>query len=128
MVNAILLHIVSNISDAEVDVGIIPEFRMESTRFEYAATSYGGVVDFLIVKGPPATISKLLNSDFTNTYLLMSSLAAEFLLVGPQLAFTNPHMVEHVSSNIYEAKRGDGLRDAVPQATMASASYCRQHK
>jgi hypothetical protein len=31
---------------------------MESTRFEYAATSYGGVVDFLIVKGPRASISK----------------------------------------------------------------------
>ena len=59
LVNAILLHIVSNISDAEVDVGIIPEFRMESTtQFEYAATSYGDVVNFLIVKGPPASISK----------------------------------------------------------------------
>src|SRR5882762_2284190 len=35
-------------------------FRTELTRFEYAATgtSYGGVVDFLIVKGPPASISK----------------------------------------------------------------------
>jgi len=32
-------------------------FRTELTRFEYAATgtSYGGVVDFLIVKGPPAS-------------------------------------------------------------------------
>ena len=66
LVNAILLHIVSNISDAEVDVGIIPEFQMESTRFEYAATSYGDVVNFMIVKGPPASISKYwyLNSDF----------------------------------------------------------------
>jgi hypothetical protein len=58
LVNAILLHVVSNISGVEVDVSIVPEFRMESTRFEYAATSYGGVVDFLIVKGPPASISK----------------------------------------------------------------------
>ena len=49
---------VSNISGVEVDVSIVPEFRMEPTRFEYAATSYGGVVDYLIVKGPPASISK----------------------------------------------------------------------
>ena len=49
---------VSNISGVEVDVSIVPEFRMAPTRFEYAATSYGGVVDFLIVKGPPASISK----------------------------------------------------------------------
>src|ERR1700685_3324802 len=47
-------HVVSNISGAEVDISIVPEFRTESTQFEYAATSYGGVVDFLIVKGPPA--------------------------------------------------------------------------
>jgi hypothetical protein len=85
LVNAILLHVVSNISSTEVDVSIIPEFRMAATRFEYAATSYGGVVDFLIVKGPPASI--------------------EFLLGGPQLAFTDPDMVKHLSSNIYEAKR-----------------------
>ena len=50
-------HVVSNISGAEVDISIVPEFRTESTRFEYAAT-YEGVVDFLIVKGPPAAISK----------------------------------------------------------------------
>lgn len=58
MVNAVLLHVVSNISGVEADVGIVPKFRMEPTRFEYAATSYGGVVDFLIVKGPPASIGK----------------------------------------------------------------------
>ena len=58
LVNAILLHVVSNISGTEVDVSIIPEFRMAATRFEYAATSYGGVVDFLIVKGPPASIGQ----------------------------------------------------------------------
>jgi len=58
LVNVILLHIVSNISGVEIDVSIVPEFWMESMRFEYAATSYGGFVDFLIVKGPPASISK----------------------------------------------------------------------
>lgn len=58
LVNAILLHIVSNLSRNGVDVSIVPEFRMEPTRFEYAATSYGGIVDFLIVKGPPASIGQ----------------------------------------------------------------------
>ena len=57
MVNIILLHVVSKIGGTEVDVSIVPEFRMDATRFEYAATSYGGVVDYLIVKGPPAAIS-----------------------------------------------------------------------
>jgi len=103
LVNIILLHVVSNISSVEVDVSIVPEFRMDSTRFEYAAT-YGGVVDFLIVKGPPASIKFLLGG-------------------GPQLAFTDPDMVKHFSSNIYEAKR-DGFRDAIPQAAMAERQDC----
>jgi hypothetical protein len=64
LVNIILLHVVSNISNVEVDVGIVPEFRMDSTRFEYAPTSYGGIIDSLIVKGPPASISMKFSSDF----------------------------------------------------------------
>lgn len=58
LVNAILLHVVSNLSGAEVNIGIVPEFTMESTRFEYASTSYGGIVDFLIFKGSLDPISK----------------------------------------------------------------------
>ena len=56
----ILLHVVSNITVAEVDASIVPEFQMDLTRFGYtaAATSYGGVVDFLIVQGPLAFIGK----------------------------------------------------------------------
>jgi len=64
----------------------------------------------------------------SSTFLAHSIIIrAGFLLGGPQLAFTDPDMVKHFSSNIYEAKR-DGFRDAIPQAAMAGASYCRQHK
>jgi len=73
--------VVSNISGVEVDVSIVPEFRMEPTRFEYAATSYGGVVDYLIVKGPPASISK---DEFYFPTLLISSLSVQnFYSVAP---------------------------------------------
>ncbi len=34
LVNAIVMHVVSNISDLTVEVGVIPKFRMEPTRFE----------------------------------------------------------------------------------------------
>ena len=44
--------------------------------------------------------------------LPLSSL--EFLLGEPQLAFTNPDMVQLLSSKIYEAKKEE-LRDAVPR-------------
>jgi hypothetical protein len=41
------LQVVSTIGGIEVDVGIVTGFKMEPTRFEYAATSssYRGVVD-----------------------------------------------------------------------------------
>jgi hypothetical protein len=97
---------------------------MDPTRFEYASTSYGGVVDFLIVRGPPASISQpvLMNLPKRLTHLRLG-----FVLGKPHLAFANPDIVKNLSSNIYEAKK-HGLGDAIPQATMAAASYCRQHK
>lgn len=77
LVSVVLLHVVSNISDVEVDVSIVPKFRMDSTRFEYAATSYEGVVDFLIVKGPPASISKCKITPGFRLHLLIPSSSAQ---------------------------------------------------
>ena len=38
-------------------------------------------------------------------------------------------MIKLLSSNIYGAKRGKAeLDDVVPQAAVALASFCRQHK
>ena len=52
-VSAILLHVVSNLSGEDIDVNVIPKFRMPvDTRFEYAQNA--GVVDYLIVKCPKA--------------------------------------------------------------------------
>ncbi|KAF8802040.1 hypothetical protein BYT27DRAFT_7197515 [Phlegmacium glaucopus] len=106
LVSAVLLHVVSNISGPEVDVSIVPEFQIEPKKVGYTATSYEGIVNFLLVKGPPASI--------------------KFILDGPQLAFTDPDMFKHISSSIYEAGRV-GFGDAVSEATMACASYCQQH-
>jgi hypothetical protein len=58
LINAILLHVVSNLSGADINVGIIPKFQIESTHSKHAATCYGNIVDFLIVKGPLNYIRK----------------------------------------------------------------------
>lgn len=58
LINAIILHVMSILSDAEVDVSMVPDFWMKLMQFEAIATSYGGFVDFLIVKGPPINIGK----------------------------------------------------------------------
>jgi hypothetical protein len=54
----VLLHVTSNMSDSQTAIGIVPEFRINATKLEQTTTSYGGVIDYLIVNGPPSTISK----------------------------------------------------------------------
>jgi len=80
-------------SDSGTAVGIVPEFRINATKLEQTTTSYGGIIDYLIVKGPPSII--------------------EFLLSLPHLTFSNPDIIQTISSNIYEAKK-EGFRDAIP--------------
>jgi hypothetical protein len=58
LVNMVLLHVTSNMSDSQTAVGIVPEFRINATKLEQTTTSYGGVIDYLIVNGPPSTISE----------------------------------------------------------------------
>ena len=51
LVSTILLHVASNLSGEDMDVNVIPKFRMPvDARFEYAQNA--GVVDYLIVKCP----------------------------------------------------------------------------
>ena len=58
LTTTILAHVVLNIIRNGVDVGVIPNFRMEASEFEDAATCYGHIVDFQIVSGLPDTISQ----------------------------------------------------------------------
>ena len=60
--------------------------------------------------------------------LLLNMLSHEaFLLEEPTVEFSNPYMIETMSSNMYEAKKYEE-RATVRQASMAMASLCRQHK
>ena len=98
---------------------------MEASKFEYAATCSGDIVDFQIVRGPPDAISqdkisfvsfgRQINYDIVFT---------EFILCDPKLAFANPEMDKYLSSNVYQAK-GERFKDSLPQAAMAAASYVR---
>jgi len=55
-------------------------------------------------------------------------LPSEFLLADPTGMLANPDEIKGaVTSNIFEAKR-DNVRAALPQAIIAAASYCKQHK
>ena len=53
---------------------------------------------------------------------------SEFLLADPTGILANPDEVKGtITSNIFEAKR-DNVRAALPQAVIAAASHCKQHK
>jgi hypothetical protein len=73
LTSTILPHVVSNLSRNGVDVGIIPDFRMETSGFEYTATCFGDMVDFQIVRGPPDSISQDKVSCFTCLLILLLS-------------------------------------------------------
>lgn len=110
MVNAILLHVVSNISGFDFDVSIVPEFRMESTRFEYAATSYGGVVDFLIVKGPPDSISNYgLPLSFRFSALLIPPSSVQNFYLGDLSSRLRTQIWSNISRQTFTKPREMGL-------------------
>jgi len=49
MINAMLLHIASNLNSAENGVAIVPEFCIDNTQLEPTGYTYGGVVDYMII-------------------------------------------------------------------------------
>jgi hypothetical protein len=54
LINAILVHIASNLDTAVQGVAIAPEFRIPSTVLESGGSSYAGAVDYLMVLGKPS--------------------------------------------------------------------------
>jgi len=58
LIDMILLHLASNLSSNEDGVGIICELPIGSAKFEYSGTSYGGILDYLVVNGPQDSIGQ----------------------------------------------------------------------
>ncbi|KAG2091028.1 uncharacterized protein F5147DRAFT_823441 [Suillus discolor] len=90
-------------------VNIFPEFPIPGAIFnqleESVKRSFSGVVDFLVTKLP---------AQYTG-----------FLLTNPTKTLVDlGNTQEPISSNIFEAKR-DRVREGLPQATIAAASYCQ---
>jgi len=107
LINLLLLRVVSAMCTEDMDVNVIPEFPIPKTTFP-GSFSFGGVVDLLLTKLP---------SRYTR-----------FLLEDPTSALGNPGAIDGpMTSNFFEAKR-DNVRAAIPQAVMAVASHCIQHK
>jgi hypothetical protein len=110
LINMILLHLASTMQSDQSQVNIIPEFPIPKTTFDTddGGQSFSGVVDFLLATVPPKY--------------------SRFLLDNPVGALANPDAISgSLTPTIIEAKK-DKLFLAIPQATIAVASYCKQHK
>jgi len=109
LINMILLRLASAMQNEKIQLNIIPEFPIPKTTFETDSgeQTFSGVVDFLLARIPPKY--------------------SRFLLDNPVGALANPDDATwSLTPTIIEAKR-DKLTLAVPQATVAVASYCKQH-
>ncbi|KAG2118706.1 uncharacterized protein F5147DRAFT_832565 [Suillus discolor] len=107
LINTLLLRVVSVMCPDTATVNIIPEFPIPSTIFNQgsARRSFSGIVDFLVTKLP---------TPYTG-----------FLLTNPTKTLVDlGNTQEPTSPNIFEAKR-DRVREGLPQATIAAASYCQ---
>ncbi|KAG2093296.1 uncharacterized protein F5147DRAFT_657437 [Suillus discolor] len=111
LINMFLLRLASVMRNEEAEVNIIPKFPISKTTLQ--GHSFGGVVDFLI------NLMTLTKNFVTKDLLLDTPVAA--------LASHNTHVAEHVTCNIFEAKQ-DNVKAAFPQAVVAAASYCKEHK
>ncbi|KAK7688142.1 hypothetical protein QCA50_008512 [Cerrena zonata] len=99
LIDALLLHVVSNISTSQATGAIILETHIPATLLEFAQTSYGGVVDYKIVLG--------------------ETWAQKSIVQLPTFAFMDKEIVNALMCNIYEAKPEKSCA-ALPQAVMAA--------
>ncbi|KAF8803014.1 hypothetical protein BYT27DRAFT_7260584 [Phlegmacium glaucopus] len=94
LINAILIHAVSNLSTSTLGAAIAPEFRIPETSLETGASTYGAAVDYLMALEEPWAIDLLVQS--------------------PKLAFTGNNIHKSLSFNIYEAKPDNVLKALPP--------------
>ncbi|KAF8635363.1 hypothetical protein AX17_003932, partial [Amanita inopinata Kibby_2008] len=108
LISIVLLRLSSTMQSAAVELNILPEFPVPKTIFDDIApegtrSSFSGVLNYLLASVPP------------------------------------PLLIQYPSSTISELKHKsvtpviieeeqEKLRDALPQAAVASASYCKQHQ
>lgn len=111
----------------ESQINIIPEFPIPKTIFKTntGEQSFGGIVDFLLARVPPKFSRKY---GIRICSLEGSYASLGFLLDNPVGALANPASISWpLTPTILEAKK-DNVSLAIPQATVAVASYCKQHE
>ncbi|CAA7257414.1 unnamed protein product [Cyclocybe aegerita] len=97
LINAVMLHAVTNLDTSATGVAIAPEFRIPYTALDSGGSSYAGAVDYLMALGKPSV--------------------RDAIVLSPQLAFTDAKIHRLLTCSIYEAKP-EKVLPALPQVVM----------
>jgi len=102
LINALLIHVASNLETDISGVAIAPEFRVEDMVLGCTENSFGGVVDYMLVFGDKVVRDRIIKSK--------------------TFAFSDPEIYKLLRCNIYEAKPEELFtpRTSLPQAAMAA--------
>ncbi|PPQ83151.1 hypothetical protein CVT25_005394 [Psilocybe cyanescens] len=118
LINALLIHVASNLETDTSGVVIAPEFRVEDRLLRSTENSFGGVVDYMLIYGDKSARghygSELPGSGSNFTYI-------DRIIKSKAFAFSDREIYKLHKCNIYEAKPEDLFNPtmSLPQAAMA---------
>lgn len=124
LIDVILLHLASALSDAKEAVSIVPEYAILKTAFD-EKRFFGGVVDYLVTKLP---------STYTRETAVLFSECSVLLFISGQIlthpiqTLGRPDIKQIGTSNIFEAKNFVEMHQYSSQVVLAAAAMCRQTK
>ncbi|KAF8813562.1 hypothetical protein BYT27DRAFT_7239433 [Phlegmacium glaucopus] len=107
LINAIMLHAVTNLDTSATGVAIAPEFHIPYMALDSGGSSYAGAVDYLMALGKPSV--------------------RDAIVLSPQLAFTNSKIHQSLTCSIYEAKL-EKVLPALPQVVMEAVIHSQCFK
>ena len=119
LINALLIHVASNLETDTSGVVIAPEFRIEDMVLGCTENSFGGVVDYMLVFG-----DKVMRGQYVSRLpdLVSNFTYVDRIIKSKTLAFSDPEIYKLLKCNIYEAKPEELFTPttSLPQAAMAA--------
>ena len=119
LINALLIHVASNLETDKSGVVIAPESRIEEMVLGCTENLFGGVVDYILFFGDKVVqgqyVSRLPDLVFNFTYV-------DRIIKSETLALSDPEIYKLLECNIYEAKPKElfTLTTSLPQVAMAA--------
>ncbi|KAH9979372.1 hypothetical protein BGW80DRAFT_1442406 [Lactifluus volemus] len=110
LTNIILLHVISTLHSTTSRVEVIPEFPVTATfikKMDFGNRSFSGLVDFVLVRVSPGLFSNRLRSSPIHALTATKNMPDTLIIICTE------------KNNLYEA---------LPQATITAASYCKQQR